>query len=472
MNDVSTTVSRLLNQIDRLLDRYVAFPSDHDRHAVAAWAVHCWAVDAFDSTPRLALLSPEKGSGKTRTLEVLELVVPDPIHAVNLSASALFRLVADEERDTTLLLDEADTYLSAKTAGQHEDLRGLVNAGHRRGAKAYRVRADRGNIVEAFPAFAPVALAGIGDLPDTITDRSVVVGMKRRAPTEQVDPFRRRQAKADTERLRLDLDEWSDQLLEALDGAEPSMPDGVVDRPADVWEPLVAIGDLAGDPWSTRIRDAAVAAVTGREADELTVGARLLSDLETIFAQAGDPEAIATQDLLDALHQDDEAPWGDWYGSPLDARNLAKLLRRYDVRSTTVRPHGHDRTLKGYRRDALVDAWTRWVPQDQLDPEGGPSEEASQASHPSQPALAPEELPLPSVTSSVTSVTDPFERDGTCDGTKPANSAVSGQCDGRDGRDGYSKTPPPEGTCSMCKAASEDDPCATCASYASRKVGS
>ena len=79
------------------------------RVAVTLWIIHCHAVDAFESTPRLALLSPEKGSGKTRTLEVLALLVPGPMHAVNMTAAALYRVVADQQ--PTLLLDEADTYL-------------------------------------------------------------------------------------------------------------------------------------------------------------------------------------------------------------------------------------------------------------------------------------------------------------------------------------------------------------------------
>ena len=71
--------------------------------------------------------------------------------------------------------DEVDTFPSPRSGQQHEELRGLVNAGHRRGAVAHRCVVEKGVKVEEFPAFAPAALAGIGDLPDTILDRSVVV---------------------------------------------------------------------------------------------------------------------------------------------------------------------------------------------------------------------------------------------------------------------------------------------------------
>jgi len=42
-----------------------------------------------------------------------------------------------------------------------------------------------------------------------------------------------------------------DQLREA----EPDMP--VEDRPADTWEPLIAVADLAGGDWPARARKAA-----------------------------------------------------------------------------------------------------------------------------------------------------------------------------------------------------------------------
>ena len=66
-------------------------------------------MDCWDSTPRIAFLSPEPGSGKTRALEVSELLVPNPVEAVNVSPAYLFRKVADEAGAPTLLFDEIDT---------------------------------------------------------------------------------------------------------------------------------------------------------------------------------------------------------------------------------------------------------------------------------------------------------------------------------------------------------------------------
>lgn len=350
-------LAQILADLDAFFGRYVAFPSPGARWAVAGWAVHCWALDAFESTPRLALLSPEKGSGKTRTLEVADLVVPGPLHTVNVSAAALFRKVG--EGRSTLLLDEADTYLGVKVAQAHEELRGLINAGHRRGAVAYRcvIEKNVGVKVEEFPAFAPCALAGIGDLPDTILDRSIVIAMKRRAPHEQVEPFRLRKAKPFGDALTKRLAAWAARHTKRLADLEPEMPPGLVDRPADVWEPLIMIGDYAGEPWASRLRSAAIDLNAVRSERDPSLGVLLLRDCREVF---GDDDRLPTDELLRRLIDLDESPWGSLRGAELDARGLARRLRPYGVRPAQHRFGAESR--KGYLRTDFHDAWERYLP--------------------------------------------------------------------------------------------------------------
>jgi hypothetical protein len=121
-------------------------------------------MTAWDSTPRLAFLSAEPASGKTRALEITELLVPNPVTTVNVSPAYLFRKVGSDD-GSTILFDEIDTVFGAK-AKDNEDIRGLLNAGHRRGATSGRC-VVRGNEVstEEIPAYAAVALAGIGCCP-------------------------------------------------------------------------------------------------------------------------------------------------------------------------------------------------------------------------------------------------------------------------------------------------------------------
>lgn len=230
--------AELLDDIRAFLRRFVVYPSDHELIAHTLWIAHCWFMEAWDSTPRIAFLSPEPGSGKSRALEVTEPLVPRPVHAINCTPAYLFRRVADPVGRPTVLYDECDTLFGPK-AKEHEEIRGVINAGHRKGAVAGRC-VIRGKIVETeeLPAYCAVALAGLDDLPDTIMSRSIVVRMRRRAPTEPVEPWRPRVNGPEAEKLHDRLANWA-AAINPLESGWPAMPDGVTDRRAPT----------SGSPW-------------------------------------------------------------------------------------------------------------------------------------------------------------------------------------------------------------------------------
>lgn len=174
-------MSNVLNDVEVFLERFVVYPSEYARVAHVLWIAHSWRMDAWESTPRIAFLSPEPGSGKTRALEVTELLAPRPVLAVNCTSAFLFRRVADPVGLPTILFDEIDTVFGPRAKSENEDIRGLLNAGHRKGAVAGR-RVVKGKRIETeeLAAYCAVALAGLEDLPDTLMSRSVVIRMRRR----------------------------------------------------------------------------------------------------------------------------------------------------------------------------------------------------------------------------------------------------------------------------------------------------
>lgn len=345
--------AKLLDTVHSFLARFVAYPSDAAHVAHTLWVAHAHPMDAWESTPRIAFLSPEPGSGKTRALEISELLVPRPVEAVNVTPAYLFRKVSDPDGRPTILFDEIDTVFGPK-AKDNEEIRGLLNAGHRRGAVAGRC-VVRGKIVETeeIPAYCAVALAGIGDLPDTILTRSIVVRMRRRAPGERVEPYRRRVHSAEGKTLHDSLAVWADSVIEQLTDAWPEMPEGINDRDADVWEPLLAVADAAGGHWPERAR---VTAVTLSKVATPSIGILLLTDLRLVF---GDLDVMATEAILTTLHEMDESPWAEIRGKPLNDRGLATRLRRYDIKPKVIRVG--DTTHRGYSRADLFDAWNRYL---------------------------------------------------------------------------------------------------------------
>jgi hypothetical protein len=210
-----------------------------------------------------------------------------------------------------------------------------------------------------FEVFAPVALAGIGHLPDTVQDRSIVIRLRRRSSGEPVEKLRRRTIEPEAAELRDWIAAWVADNTDALREHEPATPDALPDRATDVWEPLFSIADHADGQWAESARAAALELSSVRLDEAQSLGLRLLRDLAQVF---GDNENAATESLLERLCALEESPWADVRGKQLDARTLARLLRPYDVRPQTVRVG--DKTIKGYKRTDMADVWERYLSTD------------------------------------------------------------------------------------------------------------
>jgi hypothetical protein len=350
--------AQLLNDVAAFLDRFIVHPSPHALAAHTLWIAHAHLMDSWDSTPRLAFLSPEPESGKTRALEITELLVPRPVASFNVSPAYLVRKIADEAGRPTILFDEVDTVFKDGGEGR-EDLRALLNAGYRRGATVGRcVVAGKAVEPEDLPAYAAVALAGLGHLPDTVASRSIIVHMQRRAPDEAVESFRQRKHTPEGHALRDRLAAWAAGIAPQITGGEPAMPDGVTDRCADVWEPLLLLADTVGEKWPEMARCCAVAFVAALRGErEGALGTRLLADVREVFKEG--EESLSTERLLTRLRELPESPWADLRGKPLTDRGLATRLRPYGIRSKGIRVG--DKTPKGYARADFHEAWRRYL---------------------------------------------------------------------------------------------------------------
>ena len=138
------------------------------------------------------------------------------------------------------------------------------------------------------------------------------------------------------------------------------LPDGVVDRPADVWEPLLAIAQAIHVTWAARAAAACVHLVGENRAGLPSLNITLLDDLRAVFTAAGTPRAIPTAALIEALRRREESPWADMRGKPLDPAGLARRLRGFDISSVNLRIGAQ--VVKGYRLADFHDPWTRYLP--------------------------------------------------------------------------------------------------------------
>jgi Protein of unknown function (DUF3631) len=368
-----------LRNVYNFIGRFVAHPSDHARVTHALWIMHAHLMDRWDTTPRLAFLSPEPESGKTRALETTKLLVPRPVSTMNCTPAYIARKIGQDEAPPTILFDEVDAVFCPK-AGDHEDLRAILNAGYQRGGYIGRcVMVGKKVETEELSAYAAVALAGLGWLPDTILTRSVVIRMRRRRNDEKVDSFRPRIHSREGDRVRALVEAWAATVETTIDW--PALPAGIEDRSADIWEPLLAVADMIGGEWPRRARSAAVAMAKAAKESDPSMGVRLLSDIRTAFEKDrfSIPTAMSSAILVERLIAMEESPWHDLgRGRALDQNGLASRLKDYEIRPRTHRSIG---SVRGYAHSDFLDAWKRYVDPPAPSPENPATPATAKVAH-------------------------------------------------------------------------------------------
>ena len=341
----------LLSDISAFIRRHVFLP-DELADTVTLWIAVTWIHDRLEEvSPLLNLTSATKRCGKSLLLEVLGEFVYRPLTAGGkVTPAVLFRVI--ESAAPTVMLDEADTYLR-----DDDELRGVVNGSQRRSSAFILRSVGDDHEPRQFVTWCPKVISGIGGLPDTVLDRSIVVRLERRPPNITLTSWRDRDRNA-VDDMRRKLARWIGDNGTAIVAGLPAVefPTGLHDRARDAWESLFANGNVAGGEWAGqggrawRACERVMASTAGEE-----TGAReiLIADLRTIFEVEGWPEALGSQAILDKLIAMEGRRWCEWSrGKQLSAHGLSKLLKPFGVQPRQMRlPDGQNR--KGYRLDDL-----------------------------------------------------------------------------------------------------------------------
>lgn len=349
----------VLDDLSAFVARYIRFSTDHQLVGVVLWAAHTHLAHRLRTTPYLHLTSPEPESGKSQLLDVLEMVVFNPWVVVMPSPAVLYRKIdkAQEDGGLTLLLDEVDPIFRRGGDDAAEALRAVLNSGYQKGRMVPRCVGPSQKLVD-FAVYGPKALAGLGAVPDTIASRSIRIAMKRRKPSEKVEPLFPDEITGESEGLRSELEKRVTNLdlgyLRAV--RRELLALGLGDRAADGWSSLVAIADAAGGVWPKWARASAAALSQRSTPDSASLGLQLLADVREVW----EGDRMFSSDLRDKLIALDEAPWGDYFGKPITQHKMGRFLSGFEVRSRKIRVG--DDTRQGYRIEELEDAWTRYTP--------------------------------------------------------------------------------------------------------------
>jgi len=412
--------SALLEELRQVLRRYVVLPRMASE-TLALWVVHTYAFELRNVSTYIGLGSPQKRCGKTTLLSVLSELVSRPVVASNISPPALFRVI--EEARPTLLIDEADTFLQA-----NDEMRGILNSGYTR-KTAYVVRvANQANQlqelqelhrdkqpkedpydIEGLPAsevmecrdgtlrrvpqetvsvepaspnssrlarfscWCPKVIAAIGRLPETLLDRCIPITMQRKTADEACERLR----SLDGHALRQKCARFVADHAEDIAAAKPEIPAKLNDRAGDIWEPLLALADLACGDWPKLARDAALQMSAGLP-DSTIIGS-LLMDILVEFIERN-AERISSRDLVERLNELRERPWAEIRkGKEVDGLWLSKQLRPYGVRPKAL--WIGEAVTRGYQKSDFDEVWHRYLTRsdyDQLIADRGTAEKEGQ----------------------------------------------------------------------------------------------
>ena len=356
----------VLDEVYSFIRQYVVF-GEAEARACTLWVAHTYAFKAAEYTPYLSIESPEKRSGKSRLLDVLEMLVRSPWKSDHATPAAVVRKV--DKLQPTLLLDEVDTIFGGDGSEYKETMRGLLNGGFHLGGAFTACVGQGANIDFAdFSSYCAKALAGIGTLPDTIRDRSLRIFMQR-APKGTARKMRIRLVKPVAQKIALKVAAWVVSVEKKLLDAQPAIPDSLDDRQMDFCEPLLAIADAAGGAWHKIARDSLTDMCARAQKTEDSIGVELLKDIRTLFDAEADHdlfrearERMASADMAKELAEMEGRPWSEWRkGAPMTSNTLARLLKRYGIGPLTTRFEDGKRG-KGYHREQFEDAWSRYCP--------------------------------------------------------------------------------------------------------------
>lgn len=368
--------SVLLEELRQLLRRYVVLPTMAPE-TLALWVVHTYAFELRHVSTYIGLGSPQKRCGKTTLLSVLSELVSRPVVASNISPPALFRVI--EEARPTLLIDEADTFLQA-----NDEMRGILNSGYTR-KTAYVVRVgetrnsdcgtrngkgppeggttNEGNGNQSrlarFSCWCPKVIAAIGRLPETLLDRCIPITMQRKMANEACERLRN----LDGHALRQKCARFVADHAEEIAAAKPELPAKLNDRAGDIWEPLLALADLAGGDWPKLAREAALR-ISAHMPDSTIIGS-LLMDILVEFVER-EVQRISSRDLVESLNQLRERPWVEIRkGKEVDGLWLSKQLRAYGIRPKAL--WIGEVSMRGYEKSDFEEVWHRYLTPSDFD---------------------------------------------------------------------------------------------------------
>jgi uncharacterized protein DUF3631 len=370
-----------IEKIEKYILDYVSFEDNRLAFLLALWSVAAGTFETFDAFPYIVITSNTKRSGKTRTSELLGFLCKHVENLSGLTVATLFRMI-DSANKPTLIADESE-FLSGESASP---IRAVLNVGYRKGQTVPRVEKGSGD-VKHYPTYCPKIFVLIGDVYDTLRDRSIVITMRR---GEAARRFRYDEAQEEGKNLRVEAEEIRAAKIPEIEkeyrGLDPKF---LSDRDAEIWSPILAVcytlcperkmeiemlaTDLCALKTEERKRHTTLN-MFENEAQNDEYAKRLLLDMQSAFLITKDDsygncfidcatgevvpgklyhKKLSSEEVVKRLHAMPLAPWRKFRGEGLKVGNIPDMLSRFGVKTFQIR--FGIKNLRGYKLDNVLE---------------------------------------------------------------------------------------------------------------------
>lgn len=350
----------VVRMLQEFLSHYATLADPYHYLPVTLWIIGTYVFQDFDAFPYITITSATKRSGKTRLSELIGFTCAKPRSFSALSAASLFRIIAAEQ--PTIIFDEAEQ-LSSEV---QSTLRSVLNTGYRKGQSIPRVVA--GGKVEEFTVYCPKVFVLIGDVYDTLKDRSIIIRMVRSdTPKRFVTSTAKAEGLQISSKIEHAIKSRKKEIAAAFLNHEGS--DFLMDRDEEIWTPLFVLCQIFCPDRLEQLKTAAVDIATEKTADSRryiqlqkeesravddSYAQKLLLDLYGVMLTEG--KVISSTGAVDALRAIPVSPWRKFRGGGIKGNDIVKMLSRFGVRPGRIAlgsGRGNRTFRRGYKREDI-----------------------------------------------------------------------------------------------------------------------
>ena len=370
----------IIDEVVEAIRTYI-FVSKDDAIKIAFWCLHANMYQSFKASPRLVVTAGTRGCGKTALLTICNALVNKSKMDSDTSPASFYTLV---QNGGALFLDEADEWMATVGSEGKSQLLTSIRTGFNPSGSALRVDMSNGRRVMEFRTHSAVAIAGISldyKLGSAIIERSHVLHLRKAMQGDLSVRWDDRRHLGQIQELGRKVLRWCEDHKEVVssydyDGDWP-MPESLINRRADCWEPFFAIGVALGGDWYDKVWELSE---SEPEEDDISVDAMLFKAIKRILdkrqVEGRDDIAISAAtlalELADWVDENGVRPFAtfnpgrDESETRIKDRNLIKILKSYDVKSRMHRSRiDATKVFRGFNTLELYDACDRNIPPEE-----------------------------------------------------------------------------------------------------------